>query len=88
MRLPLILAGYFLLTLIMVLGYPYFAFEDSCLMKGFIWGLFSGGMSFVSIYLIISGWSILPTKEMFISGVIDILSTVSTGIVIAYMYSA
>jgi len=86
-KLPPILGGYFLLTLIMVLGYPYFGLEANWLIKGTIWGLFSGGMSFVSIYLIISGWSILPPKQMLISGIIDMLSTVATGIVIAYIYS-
>ena len=82
-----LLGGYFLLTLIMVLAYPYFGLEASWLIKGAIWGLFSGGMSFVSVYLIISGWSILPPKEMFISSIIDTLSTIATGIVIAYIYS-
>lgn len=87
-KMPPLLAGYFLLTLIMVLAYPYFGLEASWLIKGAIFGLFSGGMSFVSVYLIISGWSILPPKEMFISGLIDILSTVATGLVIAYIYSS
>jgi len=82
-----IIAGYFLITLLMVLVYPYFGLEASWLVKGIIWGLITGGMSFVSIYLIISGWSILPPKEMFISSVVDILPTVATGIVIAYIYS-
>ena len=87
LKMPPLLEGYFLLTLIMVLAYPYFGFEANWLIKGTIWGLLSGGMSFVSVYLIISGWSILPPKEMLISGIIDILSTVATGIVIAYIYS-
>jgi len=84
---PPLLMGYFLLTLIMVLAYPYFGLEASWLIKGIVLGLFSGGISFVSVYLIISGWSILPPKQMFISGIIDVLSTVATGIVIAYIYS-
>ena len=71
----------------MVIVYPYFELEASWLIKGVILGLFSGGISFVSVYLIISGWSILPPKEMFISGIIDVLSTVATGIVIVYIYS-
>ncbi len=82
-----LLGGYFLITLMMVLAYPYFGLEASWLIKGTILGLLSGVMSFVSVYLIISGWSILPPKEMLISGIIDILSTVATGIVIAYIYS-
>jgi len=84
--LPLLM-GYFWLTLIMVLAYPYFQLEASWLIKGIIWGLISGGMSFLSIYLIISGWSILPPKEMLISGIIDIIPTIATGIVIAYIHS-
>jgi hypothetical protein len=84
--LPLLI-GYFLLTLIMVLAYPYFGLEASWIVKGALWGLLSGGMSFLSVYLIISGWSILPPKQMLISGIIDILSTVATGMVIAYIYS-
>lgn len=84
--LPL-LTGYFLLTLLMVIAYPYFGLDASWLVKGAVWGFISGGMSFLSIYLIISGWSILPPKEMLISGIIDIISTVSAGIVIAYIYS-
>ena len=39
-----------------------------------------------SVYLIISGWSILPPKAMLISGIVDTSSTIATGIVIAYIY--
>jgi hypothetical protein len=87
MKMGPLLGGYFLLTLIMVLAYPYFGLEAGWLTKGAVLGLFSGGMSFVSVYLIISGWSILPPKEMFISGMIDVISTVASGITIAYIYS-
>jgi len=83
-----IIAGYFLITLLMVIVYPYFGLEANWLIKGIIWGLITGGMSFVSVYLIISGWSILPPKEMLISGLVDVLPTVATGIVIAYIYSS
>lgn len=82
-----LLAGYFLITLMMVLAYPYFALEASWLVKGTVLGLFSGVMSFVSVHLVISGWSILPPKEMLISGLIDTISIVATGISIAYIYS-
>jgi len=81
------LGGYFLITLIMVLAYPYFGLEAGWLMKGAVLGVFSGVVSFVSVYLIISGWSILPPKEMFISGLVDVISIVATGITIAYVYS-
>jgi len=86
LEMPSLLIGYFVLTLIMVLAYPYFNLKSSWLKKGTIWGLIAGGMSFVSIYLIISGWSIFPPKAMLISGIIDMTSTVVTGIVIAYIY--
>lgn len=86
LEMPSLLAGYFFLTLLMVLAYPYFNLKTSWLKKGVTWGLFSGGMSFLSIYLIISGWSLLPPKEMLISGIVDISSTIATGIVIAFVY--
>lgn len=86
LEMPSLLAGYFILTLIMVLAYPYFNLKSSWLKKGTIWGLISGGMSFLPVYLIIAGWSILPPKAMFISGIIDMSSTIVTGIVIAYFY--
>lgn len=86
LEMPALLAGYFLLTLFMVLAYPYFNLKASWLKKGTIWGLIAGGMSFLSIYLIISGWSVLPPKAMLISGIVDISSTVATAIVIAYFY--
>ncbi|MCJ8292461.1 MAG: hypothetical protein HRT58_21445 [Crocinitomicaceae bacterium] len=82
-----LLVGYFLITLMMVLAYPYFALEASWLVKGTVLGVFSGVMSFVSVHLVISGWSILPPKEMLISGLIDTISIVATGISIAYIYS-
>ena len=86
MEMPSLLAGYFILTLIMVLAYPYFKMDGSWIKRGAIWGLVSGGMAFLSIYLIIAGWSILPTKPMLISGLVDMSSTIATGIVIAYFY--
>lgn len=86
MEMPFLLLGYFLLTLMMVIVYPYLKLPGSWLKKGAIWGLIAGVMSFVSIYSIISGWSILPGKAMLISGIIDISSTVATGIAIAFVY--
>ncbi len=86
LEMPSLLAGYFLLTLFMVLAYPYFNMKGSWLKKGAIWGLISGGMSFLSVYLIIAGWSILPPIPMLISGIVDISSTIATGIVIAFFY--
>jgi len=86
-KLAPILAGYFLITLLMVIAYPYFGLEAEWLVKGSIFGLFAGGMSFISVHLIISGWSILPPKEMLISAMIDISSIIATGITIAYIHS-
>ncbi|MDW3649490.1 MAG: hypothetical protein R8P61_20640 [Bacteroidia bacterium] len=86
LEMPFLLTGYFLLTLMMVIVYPYFNLQTSWLKKGAIWGLIAGLMSFVSIYSIISGWSILPPKAMIISGIIDTSSTIATGIVIAFIY--
>ncbi|NQX80638.1 MAG: hypothetical protein HRT66_01410 [Flavobacteriaceae bacterium] len=86
LEMPSLLAGYFILTLIMVLAFPYFKITGSWLKKGVVWGVVSGGMAFLSVYLIIAGWSILPPKEMFISGIVDISSTIAAGIVIAYFY--
>ncbi len=86
LEMPALLSGYFLLTLMMVIAYPYLKMEGNWLRKGVKWGLLAGLMSFVSIYLIISGWSILPPQQMLISAVIDVSSTVATGIVIAFVY--
>ncbi|MEM7374414.1 MAG: hypothetical protein AAF587_37820 [Bacteroidota bacterium] len=85
-EMSLILLGYFLLTLMMVLVYPYLNLPGTWLKKGATWGLIAGVMSFVSIYSMISGFSILPPKPMILSGIIDISSTVATGIVIAFIY--
>lgn len=87
MKMVPMLAGYFIMTLVMVLAYPNFGLEGSWIMKGAIIGSFAGAISFVSTYLIVSGWSFLPPKEMFISGLIDVSSTVATGLVIAFIYS-
>ena len=86
LEIPSLLSGYFLLTLLMVIGYKYFSFEANWLKKGLIWGLLTGGIVFVSGHLIIAGWATIPPKPMLISGVLDTLATVATGIVIAYFY--
>ena len=86
LEMPSLLSGYFLLTLLMVLGYKYFSLEANWLRKGIIWGLLIGGISFVSGHLIIAGWATIPPKPMLISGIFDTLATVATGIVIAYFY--
>jgi len=86
LEMPSLLSGYFLLTLFMVIGYKYFSLEAKWLKKGMIWGLLIGGITFVSGHLIVAGWATIPPKPMLISGVLDTLATVATGMVIAYIY--
>jgi len=86
LEMPSLLIGYFLLTLLMVIGYKYFSFEAKWLKKGLIWGLLVGGIVFVSGHLIIAGWATIPPKPMLISGILDTSATVATGIVIAYFH--
>lgn len=86
LEMPSLLSGYFLLTVLMIIGYKHFDLEAHWLKKGIIWGLLIGGIIFISGHLIIGGWSTIPPLPMFISGILDTLSTVATGIVIAYYY--
>lgn len=86
LEMPSLLGGYFLLTLFMVIGYKYFALDAKWLKKGIIWGLLIGGITFVAGHLIVAGWATIPPKPMFISGILDTLATLATGIVIAYFY--
>ena len=81
-----LLSGYFLLTLFMVIGYKYFSLDIKWQKKGAIWGLLVGGIIFVAGHLIVAGWAITPPRPMFISGVLDTLATIATGVVIAYFY--
>ena len=86
LEMPSLLSGYFVLTLIMLAGYKYFSLEKDWLAKGAIWGALVGIVIFVSGHLIVAGWSIIPSTPMLISGILDTLATVATGIVIAYFY--
>jgi hypothetical protein len=86
LEMPSLLGGYFLLTLLMVIGYKHFSLDAKWLEKGVIWGLIIGGMTFVAGHLIVAGWAKIPPKPMFISGILDSLATIATGIVIAYIY--
>jgi len=86
LEMPSLLGGYFLLTLLMVIGYKYFSFNAKWYKKGIVWGLITGTITFVAGHLIVAGWAILPPTPMFISGVLDTLATVATGIVISYLY--
>ena len=86
LQMPSLLGGYFVLTLLMVIGYPFINLDMPWLQKGILWGAFVGGVVFLSGHLIVAGWSVLPPKPMLISGLLDILSTIATGVVIAYFY--
>ncbi|GEM_PF-1658930 len=86
LEMPSLLSGYFLLSLLMVIGYKYFSLEAKWLKKGLIWGFLAGGIVFVSGHLIVAGWATIPPIPMLISGILDTLATVATGIVIAYFY--
>ena len=83
---PSLLSGYFFLTLLMVIAFPYIKLPGNWMRKGILFGLVTGGVIFLSGHLIVAGWSILPPKPMFISGILDIFSTIATGVVIAYFY--
>ncbi|WP_430906621.1 hypothetical protein [Maribacter sp. 2-571] len=86
LEMPSLLSGYFMLTVLMVIGYKYFALDARWIKKGIGWGLLIGGATFLAGHLIIAGWAAIPPKPMFISGILDILATVATGITIAYIY--
>jgi len=86
LEMPSLLGGYFLLTLLMVIGYNYFSLKAKWLKKGMIWGLLTGGIVFVSGHLILAGWATIPPVPMLISGIIDTIATIATGIIIAYFY--
>ena len=79
-------SGYFVLTLLMTLGYKSFSFQANWLLKGIIWGTVCGGMVFFSGHLIVAGWSVIPTLPLLFSGILDTISAIVTGIVIAYFY--
>jgi uncharacterized integral membrane protein len=83
---PSLLGGYFIQTLLMVTGYQYFSFKANWLKQGIAWGAFCGGLASLSDHLITAGWSVLPPIPMFISGILDIMAAVATGIIIAYFY--
>lgn len=83
---PSLLSGYFLLTLLMVIGYRYFSMQGPWLKKGVAWGLLIGGAAFLSGHLITAGWSVIPSFPMLISGILDMLAPIATGVVIGYVY--
>lgn len=86
LQMPSLLAGYFVLTAMMVWGYRYFNYQAVWWWKGILSGFLTGLIIFLAGHLIVAGWSVLPPAPMLISGVLDILSTVATGLVIAYFY--
>ena len=86
LEMPSLLSGYFILTLFMVIGYKHFTLDAIWLKKRILWGLLIGGITFVAGHLIVAVWATIPPIPMFISGILDTLATVATGIFIAYIY--
>ena len=86
LEMPSLLSGYFILTLFMVIGYKHFSLDVNWLKKGIAWGSLIGVIIFTSGHLIVAGWATIPPKPMLISGILDTLATVATGVVIAYIY--
>ena len=79
--------GYFLLVVFMIYGFKKINFNASgWLKKGMAFGLFIGLIVFFIDHIIISGWSKLPFLPMFVSGIVDVIPTVATGIVISYFH--
>lgn len=68
LEMPSLLAGYFLLTSLMVIGFKYFSLEAKWLKKGIIWGLLIGGNTFMAGHLIVAGWATIPPVPMIIFG--------------------
>ncbi len=82
---PSLFGGYLLLTVIMVLAYRKPNPQFSWVVNGSLYGLLIGSCIFVAGHLIVAGWSIIPPGAMLISGILDCLAPVATGIVIAYI---
>ena len=87
LEVPSLTGGYLVLSILMVLAYPYFKFSQDWKANGVIFGLLCGGMTFLSDHMITAGWSVLPPIPMLISGLIDSIVTVICGLFIAYIYS-
>ena len=83
---PSLTGGYFILSLLMVFGYRYFKFSEHWKINGIVFGVLCGGMTFLSDHMITAGWSILQPVPMAISGMIDILVTLTSGLFIAYIF--
>lgn len=83
---PSLTGGYFVLSLLMIFGYQFFKFSTNWKTNGIVFGILCGGLTFLSDHMITAGWSILPPTPMFISGIIDILVTITGGLFISYIY--
>ncbi|MGL1887592.1 MAG: hypothetical protein OCD76_13835 [Reichenbachiella sp.] len=83
---PALLGGYLLLSIMMAWLFPKLKLEGTWMSKGLIFGLACGAMTFVAGHLIVAGWSVLPVLPMLFSGILDSISTLCTGLVIAYVY--
>jgi hypothetical protein len=86
LNMPSLLGGYFLQTLFMVIAFPFVTFSTNWVKQGLAWGALAGGLTFLSDHMITAGWSVLPVTPMIISGFIDILAPLATGLLIAYIY--
>ena len=84
--LPALLTGYFILSLLMVVGFRYVHSNLNWFQTGIVYGGVVGLMTFLSDHLIVAGWSILPPGPMLISGLIDTLAPVSAALFISYIY--
>ncbi len=82
-----LLSGYLLLSIIMAWMYPKINFRNNWVINGLVFGTTIGAIVFLSGHLIVAGWSIIPATPMFISGVLDCLSTIATGLFIAFIYN-
>ena len=86
LNLVALLSGYFLLTLLMVWLYPKIEWKKGWLSNGLTFGMATGGFVFVSGHLIVAGWSVISAFPMFVSGVLDCLTTMASGVFIAFVY--
>ena len=86
LQMPSLLGGYLLLTILMAWLYPRINWSRGWVNNGLTYGLVIGGIIFVAGHLIVAGWSIIPGQPMLISGLIDTLATIATGLFIAYIY--
>ena len=86
LNMPSLLGGYLLLTVLMTGSYSQINWKNHWATNGLLLGAVTGGVIFVSGHLIVAGWSIIPAKPMLLSGILDSIATIATGIFIAFIY--